>query len=33
VRQTIQSLPQCADLDVYKTSLVDNKRWKNSLEA
>jgi len=33
VRKTIQSLPQCADLEVYKTSLVDNKRWKDSLEA
>ena len=33
VRKTIQSLPQCADIDVYKTGLVDNKRWKNSLEA
>ena len=33
VRKTIQSLPQCAELDVYKTSLVDNKRWKDSLEA
>ena len=33
VRKTIQSLPKCADLEVYKTSLVDNKRWKDSLEA
>jgi hypothetical protein len=33
VRKTIQSLPKCAGLEVYKTSLVDNKRWKDSLEA
>jgi hypothetical protein len=33
VRKTIQSLPNCANLDVYKTSLVDNKRWKDALEV
>ena len=33
VRKTIQSLPNCTDLDVYKTSLVDNKRWKDALEV
>jgi len=33
VRKTIQNLPKCSELEVYKTSLVDNKRWKDALEA
>jgi len=32
VRDTIKSLPGCANLEVFRTGLVANERWKNALE-
>jgi hypothetical protein len=33
VKKTIQNMPNCQNIKVSKTTLLDNERWKNSLEV